>query len=155
MKALSVRETKFLDLYLQGVKVADAYRQAGYVSKDRGTARAHGCRLLKRPHVSAALAARQAANKAIQHLTEEEAIGFLTRVVRTPAGKVSVDDDVAQEYVETTGEIASTLRVRMPDKIKAIQHLTLLLGWGKDQKRQQEQTDTLKEFLLSIRAGTA
>lgn len=59
---------------------------------------------------------------------------FLARVVRTAAGELTEDSDLCQEWSESVSEMGSSKKVKMPDKLKAIQIDNDLAGEGENAK---------------------
>jgi hypothetical protein len=58
---------------------------------------------------------------------------FLARVVRTPIGDVDEGSDLCQESATEETEIASKKRIKMPDKLRAIELDAKLAGELKEQ----------------------
>jgi hypothetical protein len=59
---------------------------------------------------------------------------FLARIVRTPAGAVTKDSDLCQEWSESSTDAGSCMKIKMPDKLKAIQIDNDLAGEGDNAK---------------------
>jgi phage terminase small subunit len=150
---LSVRERAFVDAFLGGMKTADAYIAAGYKPSTRTKARSSASSLSRRPHVKAAIAKARHAATARAQIGRDEIVGFLTDVIRTAIGKIDENSPLAQEFTRTEGEISSSYRLKMVDKMAAIKHLTLLLNLEPTKKIEVEASDPLKSLLLRLRSS--
>lgn len=149
----SVRREKFVHGLLVGMPAAQAYVAAGYC---RNTARA--CRLASRPTVVARLkelreeaALAAAARGAVMELTDLYV--YLERVILTPCGLVHEGHELCQKYSKTTRGGETTVSVRMPNKLSAVERLIRLRGWYKMGKVTVEKEDTLGDLLRKIRGG--
>lgn len=100
----------------KGVCADKAYVSAGY-KEDRH----HAARLATNGHVIARVAEIQKASETATHLTIAEKRQFLADVLRTPLGDVDQTSPLCQEHSRTDGEMSSTIRFKMPCKLKAIQ----------------------------------
>lgn len=125
------RHQRFADLHaLQGLCLADAYIAAGY-KVGRAAARSAGARLMKRPDVTAYLAAirGQAAGDTI--LSVNEILRFCARVVRTGIGDLDPSEgsptaDLIKNHSETESETGGSRRIEKLCPFKAIDtHLKL------------------------------
>lgn len=150
---LSIRERAYVDAILRGAKTADAYMDAGYKPASRAKARSCASALARRPHVKAAIARARHAATARAEIGRDEIVGFLTDVIRTAVGSIDESSPLAQEFTRTEGEIASSYRLKMVDKMAAIKHLTLLLNLEPAKKIELEASDPLKSLLLRLRAS--
>lgn len=90
-------------------------------------------KLAARPEVAARIRelAQEAASSAVA--TSRELQEFLTRIIRTPVGRLNVMSDLVQD-VERNGHVR---RVRMPSKIDAIDRLARMLGYYVPEKSEQ------------------
>jgi phage terminase small subunit len=150
---LTIRERKFLENIMLGMKRPDAYLAAGYNVASRNKVRASAANLLARPKVRAALDKMQKNHREYTDVTKEEIIRYLTDVLRSAPGHVDSDSPLAQEYSITENAHSSNVRIKMVSKIDAIKHLTLLLGFDPPQKVQHDAADPLKSLLLRLRGA--
>ena len=74
-----------------------------------------------------------------------------TSTSRSSQGAKDVDggSPLCQAYKEAGGNI----EIRIPDKIAAVKELTRMCGWAKPDRVELAATDTLAEFIQSIRQG--
>lgn len=150
---LSPRERNFLDAYLAGKRVAEAYRAAGYNCKSTASAQAAGSKLLAKPKMQAAILAERTALRESATIDRLEILSFLTNVVRTPIGKIDENSPLMQTYARTEGELSNSIRYQMVDKMNSIKHLTFLLGFDPPKKQEISADTDLKSLLLSLRSG--
>jgi hypothetical protein len=81
-------------------------------------------------------------------LSREQTIEFLCNVVSTSAAKVDADSPLVQsaEFVDR-----KPVKLRIPDKIAAVKELVRVCGWAKPDRIELSATDTLADFINSIR----
>lgn len=85
----------------------------------------HGCRLLSEPKVKEYLASLREAAFLANVLSLAEKRSFLADIVRTPVGKVDINDKLAQGVRYNKGELQE---LKMPDKIGALRLDAQLAG---------------------------
>jgi len=148
----SVRREKFVHGLLTGMPAVQAYVAAGYC---RNTARA--CRLASRPTVKARLqelreeaALEAAARGAVMRLTDLYV--YLEKVILTPCGHVHEGHELCQKISRMKRGAETTVTVRMPNKLVAVERLIRLRGWYKMGQVTVEPEDTLGALLAKIRA---
>lgn len=151
---LTPRERLFVDGWIAGKRVADAYRSAGYQSKSTASAQASGSKLLAKPKIQAAILAQRTALRESATIDLHETLSFLTQVVRTPIGKIDENSPLMQSYTRTEGELSSTVRYQMVSKLDSLKHLTFLLGYDPAKKQEHSADTDLKALLLFLRSGT-
>ena len=123
----NIRHEKFAIAMAQGSTAIDAYTIAGY-SPDRGGA----CNLSAKPSVRARIEELREAAASEAVLTLAEAQQFLSRVVKTPIGKVDEMSELAQEVrYDETGRT-----IKMPRKLEAITQLAKINGWYAPEKSE-------------------
>ena len=119
----------------------------------REFAKSGATKVLKKPHVRAyveKLRAEVAEQTMLEMVaSRQEALEFLTAVLRTPAGKVDELSKLCQSFKRT----ATALEVRMPSKLDAVDRLAKMLGWDAPKKVEHDSKDGLLELLEAIRAG--
>jgi hypothetical protein len=120
---LKRHETFARNIGIKGMSAAEAYR-TGWPKASKKTAEHEGPRLAQNPKVATRISefreesAKRAAEK--DFLTVEEKRAFCARIVRTPVGQVDHTSDLCQERTYTEGQEETSVRVKMPCKLKAI-----------------------------------
>jgi len=140
-KQLTQKQKKFAENYiLRSMSIAESVRRSGYAvksgrSEDYGSL---GCRLLKTERVSHYVSKLR--DKAFEKdlLTFNERRSFLAKVVRSSPSEVDANSDICQEYSETTNEHGVSKRVKIPDKLKALELDAKLAG---DFNKENEVTN--------------
>ena len=88
------------------------------------------------------------ANSRKAALSREKTIEFLCNVINGSAAKVEPDSSLVQSAEFEDGK---PVRLRIPDKIAAVKELVRICGWAKPDRVEPSATDTLAEFISSIR----
>ena len=88
------------------------------------------------------------ANSRKAMLSREQTIEFLCNVINTSAAKVEADSSLVQSAEFMDGK---PVKLRIPDKIAAVKELTKMCGWAQPERFELSATDTLTEFVRSIR----
>ncbi len=137
---LNPRQLAFARFVAEGNSLADAYRRAYGVVHSR-----HGSKLAKKPQVAAEIARRQQEAEAACALKRDEALRFLTAVVRTPVAELHATHDLVQEIV--TGRDGS-VRVKGMPKLAAMRMLGQMMGWfnPKEDEEDRELTIVLQKM---------
>lgn len=110
------KHERFAQERAKGLDADAAYQKAGY-RRDRGNA----VRLTTKDSVSARIAEIQGKAETRAVLSIAEKREFLARVMRTPVGEVDHTSPLCQERTFIEGQEETSVKVRMPDKLKAIQ----------------------------------
>ena len=84
-------------------------------------------------------------------LRREQTIEFLCNVINTSAAKVATDSPLVQSAEFVDGK---PVKLRIPDKIAAAKELVRVCGWAKPNRIELAATDTLAEFIQSIRESS-
>lgn len=122
--------------YVKGMPKFRAYREAGYMASTVSAAWQGARQIEKRKRVQdyirkiqeeLAVQAQQEVDN--EFLTFEEKRKFLAKVVRTPVAKVDEHDALASEVKESPD---GTKTIKMPDKLKAVELDSRLVGDFKD-----------------------
>ena len=94
------------------------------------------CNLAKRhkDRIAQLRAENDAIAAAARVLTKQEAMEFLTNVVRTPIGEIDHTSPLCQERTYTVGREEDSVKVKMPGKREAIGDLAKMLGWNMTEK---------------------
>lgn len=127
---LSGPHQKFAEGIAGGMTTTEAY-SAAYPDSAPRSARANGARLMANDSIASEVsrlrkAAEQAADGTVMTLAEE--LRFLTAVVRTPVREVEPGSPLAQEWSEETTDFGGKTRVKMPDKLRALELFAKLTG---------------------------
>jgi phage terminase small subunit len=129
-EGLRPRQARFCHLLSLGMPTGQAYIEAGYLRKDgkipdARDAMHHGCRLLQEPKVKAYYTSLRETAFLANVLSLAEKRSFLADIVRTPVGKVDVNDKLAQGVRYKDGEM---IELKIPDKISALKLDAQLAG---------------------------
>jgi hypothetical protein len=127
---LNHRQLAFARFVAEGNKLRDAYRRAYGVAKG-----SKGSALAKQPQVAAEIARRQQEAEAACTLKRDEALRFLTAVIRTPVAELHATHDLVQEIA--TGRDGS-VKVRGMSKLAAMKMLGQMTGWFKPKEEEEE-----------------
>jgi hypothetical protein len=142
----NVRHEKFAQCVGSGLSGADAYRQVmNYTGKE---ADGNAANWMNRPGVRERVNELKEANSRKATLSREQAIAFLCNVISTSAAKVDADSPLVQSAEFVDGK---PVKLRIPDKIAAAKELIKVCGWAKPDRIELAATDTLEEFINSIR----
>lgn len=147
-KPLSVRHERFCEAVVSGMSATQAYIAAGYQVSEK-VAGTCGPRLMENAGVKRRIAELRAPQTAAALLTKDEKRRYLAKLVRTPIGQLTPDSDLCTEYVttqvaggrrgklrrgnapegnETSEEPVVQVRVKMADKLRAIELDSKLAG---------------------------
>ncbi len=146
MAELTPRQRRFVDEYLIDLNATAAARRAGYSEKN---VHSYGTRLVKLPHVAAAIAAAKSERAARTHVTQDMVIAEYARLAFAdirefvdwgPDGVVlkpsdELDDEQARciaEVTETRTQHGGSRRVKLHDKKGALDALARHLGMFAD-----------------------
>ncbi len=132
----------FAEAYALEANASAAYAKA-YPKAKANSCRSQAPLLLAKPAIKAEIAriraaAQERAGGAV--LTLEEALTFLSDVVRTPVGKVDETSPLAQEVVYDEGPNGSSKKVKMVGKSDAMKQLADYLGWSKAKQIEMSGT---------------
>lgn len=159
MAKLTEKQKKFCNEYLIDLNASQAYKRAGYQTKDENVAAVMGSRLLRNDKVSAYLQDRKSEREARTEITQDRvlrelaAIGFADVVdYATVVEKEAVDPDTGYKQMRQSVEIALTkniskqkrsaiagikmgtngIEIKLNDKLKALELLGKHLGMFND-----------------------
>lgn len=144
---LNDRQIKFVHALLdrqQPRSRAEAYLSAGYRSSQPAK-EAHGC--LQLPAVARyyKLLVQEQEEKAWLGYSEWQA--FLADVVRTPAGMVTKDSPLCQEYRDTEDGTV----IKLPDKLAAGKEVAASRGWNKGDMAAQKSAEAVAALATLMR----
>lgn len=125
------------EAFAQGVaggEAAGAVYARVYAGAGAATAASRGPRLLKRPEVHARVAELQEAGAAGCVFTLQRTLEYLVEILETPAGAVDERHRLCQEVQESTTRTGTTVKVKMPGKLEALEKLIKLRGWYQPDK---------------------
>lgn len=182
--ALTPRQQRFVSEYLVDLNATQAAIRAGYSAK---TAKAQGSRLLTNVDVQASIAERQQARSRRTEISADRVIAEYARiafadprrimswgpdgVTLLPSASLTADDAaVVAEASQTTSEGGGSIRVKLVDKLGALNSLARHLGLLTDKVKIEASVtqgpaglpdlsklndDQLREFrsLLAVAAG--
>jgi len=149
MPALTnIRHERFVRSMMAGFNATDSYEYAGY-KRDKKRA----CQLSHHPEVMARIAELRNTLEQTTLLDLNKMLVYLEQVILTPAGEVDVRSRLCQEFAQTERAGTTTLRVKMPSKMDAVEKLIKLRGWYAPEKVAMEAGDTLGDLLAKIRKG--
>jgi hypothetical protein len=136
------KHEKFAQAVASGLSAAAAYRKV-YKCKPE-SAETNGPAMLRENQVAIRVAEiRENANKVAAeklNLTQEEALQYLARVVRTPIGEIDQTSDLCQERTYVEGNEETSVKVKMPGKLDAIKLMASMCGWNAPQKLEGNLT---------------
>jgi hypothetical protein len=121
-RPLTTKQKRFLENHvIKGMSIAESVRRAGYNvtsgrSEDYGSL---GCRMLKTDRVRNYFEKLKAKEFSKMALSVEEKRAFLARAVRCDVS--SPDADLIQEVSETSGEHGVSRRVKVVDRLRALE----------------------------------
>ena len=89
----------------------------------------------------------QERNAERSELSREEALRWLSDLIRTPIGSVGKDSPLVQAYEEDS---EGKVKVRLADKIAGLQTLCRMTGWNEPDQVRLSTTDSLSAYLLGF-----
>ena len=103
---------------------------------------------MNRPGVQERVNELKEANSRKATLSRERTIEFLCNVISTSAATVEADSPLVQsaEFMD-----CKPMKLKIPDKIAAVKELTKICGWAQPERFELSATDTLADFINSIR----
>ncbi len=141
------RYEKFAQMVASGLTGSEAYRQVAGATAGKN-ADVLAARWMDSPGVRERIAELREANSRKATLSREQTIEFLCNVINTSAAKVDADSPLVQSAEFADGK---PVKLRIPDKIAAVKELVRMCGWAKPDRVELSATDTLAEFVNSIR----
>lgn len=129
---MNPRHERFALELFKGKRQAAAYRLAFPDAKGTPAKLVweKASRLASSPMVRARLAELQDAAKTDAVADARELAEYLTRIIRTPVGRVRADSDLAQEV-----EGGKVRRIKLPSKLDAVDRLCRLMGYYAPEQR--------------------
>jgi len=143
------RHERFCQAYVTTGNASEAYRQAGFKSKEVD---GNAGRLIVRDSISSRIAEIRAELQRKSAISREEALSFLADVIRTSADDIPKRSWIIQSCKKTTGDGWESIEVKIPDKAVALQILARFCGWEKPARLSLSADDTLSSYLLELRA---
>jgi hypothetical protein len=141
------RYEKFAQMVASGLTGSEAYRQVAGATAGKN-ADVLAARWMDSPGVRERLNELKEANSRKATLTREKLIDFLCEVITASAANVEADSSLVQSAEFVGGK---AVKLRIPDKIAAVKELVRVCGWAKPDRVELSATDTLAEFINSIR----
>lgn len=135
---MNPRHERFAMELFKGKRQAAAYRLAFPDSRNTPAKLIHekASRLAHAAKVRARLAELQEAARTEAVADAQELAEYLTRIIRTPVGRVTRGSDLAQEAETITKDTYKTHRVKMPGKIEAVDRLCRLMGYYPPERKE-------------------
>jgi hypothetical protein len=144
----NTRHEQFAQFVAHGSPQSEAYRRVVGNGASAKNANVHADEWMNRPGVRERVAELKEANSRKATLSREQTIEFLCNVISTSAAKVEADSPLVQSAEFVDGK---PVKLRIPDKIAAAKELTKMCGWAKPDRIELAATDTLDDFINSIR----
>ena len=141
------RYEKFAQMVASGLTGSEAYRQVAGATAGKN-ADVLAARWMDSPGVRERLNELKEANSRKATLSREQTIEFLCNVISISAAKVDADSPLVQSAEFVDGKL---VKLRIPDKIAATKELVRMCGWTQPNRIELAATDTLAEFIESIR----
>ena len=141
------RHEKFAQAVASGSSGSEAYRQVVGAGAGKN-ADVMADQLMNQHGVRERVNELKEANSRKATLSREQTIEFLCNVIKTSAANVEVDSPLVQSAEFVDGK---PVKFRIPDKIAAAKELTRICGWAQPNHIELSATDTLAEFVRSIR----
>jgi Terminase small subunit len=140
------------EAFCQGVankllSATEAYRQAGYAPKD---ADVNGPALMGKHGIKERIKELRAESYELSKMSKAEALALLAEIARTPAGEVNPSDKICQSVKRTEGDGWSSVEIKLPGKIEAIDTLARLCGWNEADRHAFEHGFKEKQELQSV-----
>jgi hypothetical protein len=95
------------------------------------------------------IAELKAQNARKSELSREEALQWLSDLIRTPIGSVGKDSPLVQAYEEDS---EGKVKVRLADKIAGMQILSKMTEWFEPERVRVSGDNSLNAYLLALRA---
>jgi len=148
-KPLNTRQKKFVDNYIiKGLSISESVRRAGYSIKSGRVedAASYGCKLLRQDRVRAYLTKLKEKEFSKNVLTLAEKRDFLARAVRCDVR--NPDADLVQEVSESESEGRVSKKVKVVDKLKAVELDSKIAGDFYSDRQPQVSNPFL--FIVSL-----
>ena len=137
------RHEKFAQAVASGLSGSEAYRRVVGAAAGKN-ADVMADQLMDQHGVRERIAELKEANSRKATLSREQTI----IPINTSAAKVDVDSSLVQSVEFVDG---MPVKLRIPDKIAAVKELTKMCGWAQPNRIELSATDTLADFVNSIR----
>ena len=144
----NVKHEKFAQLCATGLSRAEAYRRAAGARAGKNSD-ANSDDWLNARGVRERIKELQEQSAKKSELSREEALKWLTDLIRTPISAVCKDSPLVQAYQENS---EGNVKVRLADKIAGLQTLCRMTGWNEPDQVRLSGTDSLSAYLLELRA---
>ena len=121
LPSLSTRRLNYCRHRAAGHPKSTAYRLSGYACKSVEDAASAACKLEKDFRVITMIESLRNSSFTKDCLTLQEKRSFLASVLRTPISEVSSNSPLCQEYSEESTEHGVKRKIRIPDKLRALE----------------------------------
>ena len=106
----------------------------------------------RKPGVQARIAELMVQNAKKSEMTRQEALQWLSAVIRTSPSEVTKSSSLCQVYEETPD---GTIKLRIVDKVVALQQLARMCAWNSPELLLEIGAgDSLRNYLLELRRQT-
>jgi hypothetical protein len=146
---VNTRQQQFAEMVASGTTTAKDAHRAIY-GTDGHAAGAGGSRLLRNREVAAHIASIRQAAETVATMTLREKREFLARIVRATPADAIADPSLGAEVTELPG---GGRRVRLPDKLRAIELDSRLAGDFAQGATAGDGPDPLAVLIAGIRGG--
>lgn len=149
----------FAQAVASGLSASEAYRKIGGKGKNADVI---ASRMLVNVGIRDRIAELKKAGADKVVFTIEDALKLAIEIINTPAGEVDRNHRLCQEYSETIGEMSSSKRFKMPDKLAALEKIIKMKGWYAPEKNEHSiaiafafisADPTLQDLQIDIRTG--
>jgi hypothetical protein len=137
---------KFAQFVASGLSLAESYRRTTGQTKNADVKRDQWHRYAG---IKERIAELKAQNARKSELSREEALQWLSDLIRTPIGSVGKDSPLVQAYEEDS---EGKVKVRLADKIAGMQTLSKMTGWFEPERVRVSGDNSLNAYLLALRA---
>jgi hypothetical protein len=144
----NVKHEQFAQLCATGLSRAESYRKVAGERAGKNSD-ANSDDWLNARGVRERIRELQEQNAKKSALSREEALRWLTDLIRTPIGSVGKESPLVQAYEEDSD---GKVKVRLADKIAGLQALCRMTGWNEPDQVRLSGTDTLSAYLLELRS---
>ena len=148
-KNLNQRQALFCQHIAEGLSGVEAFKRVTPGNPRDCDVKA--AQMRRKPGVEARIAALLAQNAKKSEMTRQEALQWLSAVIRTSPSEVTKSSSLCQAYEETPD---GTIKLRMVDKVVALQQLARMCAWNSPEQLEIGAGDSLKNYLMELRRQT-
>ena len=145
-KNLNQRQALFCQHIAAGLSGVEAFKRVTPGSPRDCDVKA--AQMRRKPGVEARIRELMRENDKKSEMSRQEALQWLSAVIRTSPGEVTKSSPLCQAYEETPD---GTIKLRIVDKVVALQQLARMCDWN-SAERIEVSADSLGSYLLELRA---